>query len=120
MPKVFSFIVTALEVTLKSTQQVSKKIANLKRKGQETLIIHRNQVLRDTSKICFDTFRPVNVVNSDLNHSLTSNISAISKFSWFEKWSSLIFQVSVHWIFRIVRTIEKAKTNHLRTFESDR
>ena len=44
-------------------------------KGRETLIIHRNQDLLDTPKICFDTFWPVNVVNCDLNHSFTSNLS---------------------------------------------
>ena len=48
-------------------------------KGRETLIIHRNQGLLDTPKMCFDTFRPVNVVNSDLNHSFTSNLSANNK-----------------------------------------
>ena len=37
-------------------------------RGREMLIIHRNQDLLDTPKICFHTFRPVNVVNSDLNH----------------------------------------------------
>ena len=62
--KGYSFIVTAFDITLKLTQQV--KIADKlgrfseRRKGQKTLIVPR----------CFDTFRPVNAVNSDLNHSL--------------------------------------------------
>ena len=64
-------------------------------KDRETLIIRRNQDLLDAPKICFDTFRPLNVVNSDLNHSFTSNLSAITRLPLFQKWSSLIFQVSV-------------------------
>ena len=32
-------------------------------KGRETLIIHRNQDLLDTPKMCFGIFRPMNVVN---------------------------------------------------------
>ena len=65
VPKYFSFI----DITLKLTKQVSKNCRQKKIKGSKTLIIHRNQDLVHTSKACFDTFSPVNVVNSDVNHS---------------------------------------------------
>ena len=96
VPKGFMFIVTAFDITLKLTQQVSKNCRQRKRKkkGRKTLVIHRNQDPLDTSKICFDTFKPVNVANSDLNHSIISNMSAITRFPWFQKWISLIFQMS--------------------------
>ena len=101
MPKGFSFIVPLFDITLKLTQQASKncrhtrRVSERRKRQSSTLIIHSNQDPLDTPKICFDTFRPVNVVNSDLNHSFTSNLSAITRFPLFRKWSSLtFFQVS--------------------------
>ena len=63
VPKGVSLIVTVFDITMKLTQQVSKNCRQ-KRKGQKNAY-HLQRPGR-TSKICSDTFRPVNVIKSDL------------------------------------------------------
>ena len=56
VPKGYSFIVTAFDITLKLTQQLSKNCGQTRRfserrKGQKTLIVERHQDLLDTPKM---------------------------------------------------------------------
>ena len=94
VPGGFSFIESAFDIALKLTQQISKNCRQTRR--QQNAYHPQKPGPIDTRKICFDTFRPVNVVNSDLNLSLTSNILAITRSLGFRIGVPLIFQVSVN------------------------
>ena len=61
-----------------------------------------------------DTISPVNVVSGNLNHSFTSNLSAVTRFVSEMEFPHLSGVCPLNNL-----TKEKAKTNHLLTFDTD-